>query len=770
MSIIASIRRPRPFNPAYDGAKISEVPLAFSRKLATAAALLVALAGAGRSRSHAAAPSPDGEPNRHLNARVCAGCHMNIYERYGHTGMARAFYAPSPESFPNFRPYFHRPSGTWFQMVAKDGAYYQRVWQIGYSGKQENFSEWKIDYVMGSGNHVRSYLHRTIRNTLIELPLAWYAEKGGYWAMNPGFDNEDPTARRNVGYECMFCHNGYPSIPAGHDDPGAEPVYALPLPDGIDCQRCHGPGGNHVRVAQLPNAKRADLRSTIVNPARLPAARAMEVCMQCHLETTSLPLPNEIRRYDRAPYSYRPGEPLTSFILFYDHAPGRGKDDKFEIVSSVYRLRKSQCFLRSGGALTCTTCHNPHDIPHGPEAADHYNAACRQCHSGSLAGDHPQAGNCIACHMPKRRTEDVVHVVMTDHLIQRRAPANLLADFPKGDRTETDYQGEVVPYGTPDLPADDLYTAVAQVAAKTNLAAGVPRLEAALAERQPASPVFYLQMGDAYCSTNQYAKAVGPYQQAATRQPKSSVVLRRLAYAFLGAGQPQQALDPLLRATAVQPSDAEAWYDLALIQTELGKDTDALSSLAKANQLDPEYAEAQNRLGAVLAKTGQTGLAEGAYRSSLRIQPTLADAHANLADLLAARNDLEEAVWHYQRAGGKPITQFRYGVTLARMNRLAEAQTQIEAALKSNPSLAEGHDVLGGLLEKQGRLDAAEVQYREAVRIRPDLGGAHFDLGRVLAKRRDLPAAAEEFRKAAADPEPAVRQQALQALQAIGAH
>src|SRR5271169_3826183 len=85
----------------------------------------------------------------------------------------------------------------------------------------------------------------------------------------------------------------------------------------------------------------AELRSAIVNPARLPAARAMEVCMQCHLETTSFPLPNEIRRYDRAPYSYRPGEPLTAFMLFYDHAPGRGKDDKFEIVSSAYRLRKS---------------------------------------------------------------------------------------------------------------------------------------------------------------------------------------------------------------------------------------------------------------------------------------------------------------------------------------------------------------------------------------------------------------------------------------------
>jgi Tfp pilus assembly protein PilF len=693
---------------------------------------------------------------------------MNIYQTYRRTGMARGFYRPSAESFPDFHPYFHRPSGTWFQMVSKDGAYYQRVWQIGYDGRPENVSEWKIDYVMGSGNHVRSYLHRTVRNTLIELPLAWYTEKGGFWALNPGFDHKDPTARRTIGYECMFCHNGYPSIPDGHDDPGVEPVYRT-LPEGIDCQRCHGPGGNHVRVAGAAHPKPADLRNSIVNPARLPSARAMEVCMQCHLETTSLPLPSEIRRYDRTPFSYRPGEPLSSFMLFYDHAPGSGREAKFEIVNSAYRLRRSQCFLRSNGALTCTTCHNPHDIPHGPAAADHYNAVCRKCHSVVSGENHAQAANCTGCHMPKRRAEDVVHAVMTDHLIQRRPAPNLLAEFPEEEQHRSDYLGEVAPYAPTDLGADDLYTAVAQVAFKANLAAGISRLEAAIAGRRPASVAFYLELGDAYCSTNQYAKAIPLYQQAAASRFNASVVLRRLSFAYLGAGQLQQALDPLLRATQTDPSDPGAWYDRGLVETDMGRDGDAIRSLRRANELDPEYAAAEDRLGAVLSKTGRKDLAEAAYRAALRIQPTLADANANLANLLAAEDRLEEAVWYFERASEKAIDQFRFGVTLARMNRLTEAQTRIEIALKADPNLAEAHNVLGGLFEKQGRLDGAEFQYREAVRIRPDLGGAHFDLGRVLAKRRDLPAAAEEFRKAAADPDPAIRQQALQALQVIGA-
>ena len=38
---------------------------------------------------------------------------------------------------------------------------------------------------------------------------------------------------------------------------------------------------------------------------------------------------------------------------------------------------------RAQGKLTCDTCHNPHRAPRGAEAAAHYAAVCRQCHSAA---------------------------------------------------------------------------------------------------------------------------------------------------------------------------------------------------------------------------------------------------------------------------------------------------------------------------------------------------------------------------------------------------
>jgi predicted CXXCH cytochrome family protein len=199
--------------------------------------------------------------------------------------------------------------------------------------------------------------------------------------------------------------------------------------------------------------------------------------MQCHLQPASGGVPSLIRRFNRGPFSFVPGEPLANFLLIFDHAPGAGHDDEFEIVnSSAYRLRKSQCFLKSNGGMTCTTCHDPHKANFGAQALRHYSDVCRQCHGSVSRENHPVAvSECVSCHMQKRRTEDVVHVVMTDHWIQRRpAPADPLAPLPERHGAAAEYRGEVVPYYPSPLPASDaIYRAVAQVTMQNNLARGV---------------------------------------------------------------------------------------------------------------------------------------------------------------------------------------------------------------------------------------------------------------------------------------------------------
>src|SRR5262249_41684821 len=155
--------------------------------------------------------------------------------------------------------------------------------------------------------------------------------------------------------------------------------------------------------------------------------------------------------------------------IHFDHAPGTGRDDKFEIAGAAYRLRKSACFQRS--EMTCLTCHDPHDIPRAAAAVQRYVAICQSCHDSTHRSGVPRSSNvpvgatCLDCHMPKRRTEDAVHVVMTDHYIQRDKPAaDLLA--PRVEPDNYEYRGQVVLYYPPTLPStpdNELYLALAQV-------------------------------------------------------------------------------------------------------------------------------------------------------------------------------------------------------------------------------------------------------------------------------------------------------------------
>ncbi len=743
------------------------------------AALMGALVGAGVWwRMHAQRTAPPQTAGRYADPAVCADCHPDIAATYAKTGMGRAFHRVRTQdiSWPaSGKPYHHAASDTFFQMVQRDGAWFQRRWQIGFDGKETNVDEKRVDYVLGSGNHARTFLHLTEKGTLQELPLGWYAEKSGYWAMNPGYDRADYAGSvRPIYYECMACHNGYPRIPQGEHKDVNQAIYLQPLPEGIDCQRCHGPGQKHVDLASAGAAVEA-VRAAIVNPARLNQDRQIEVCLQCHLETSNEKLPYAVVRLDRAQFSYVPGQPLSGYELIFNRS--QGNLNNFEVAQAGYRLRESQCFLKSAGKLRCTSCHNPHDIPHGPQAITHYNQVCLGCHqavTASATAPHTADANCVSCHMPKRRTDDAVHVVMTEHLISRRPPpGDLLAD--KSERPETQpYQGEVVPYYPAKVAStqdDQLTVAVAQVREQSNLKVGLPQLASLIEKYHPESPSYYAELAQGYGAAGDAASAVKYFEEASKRDPDSANRLIQWADALGGTGQWPLAEEKLRRATELAPDDPAAWGKLGWALWQQNKAAEAQAALTKAISLGPEVPDLYNNLGLVLWGVGDRAAAEKQFRAALRIQPGVAEWRLNLGRALASQGQLAEASFQMEQSVRfKPSyaeARLDYARVLTDLNRPDDAEKQAKLAVEADPRSGAGHEIYGALLYGRGDLSGASRELADAVQLQPQDWRAQYELGIVLARQGDRAGAIQHLTAAAQGPDPNARAAAEQALHGL---
>jgi hypothetical protein len=477
-------------------------------------------------------------------------------------------------------PDFTRPDGSAlrnYTLTEHDGRYYVRR----LPGDVPP-AEVSVDYVIGSGGLASSYLHRTRDNKLIELPVTWYAEKGGTWGMSPGYDRPaHPGFSRDLAYRCMFCHNAYPVLDPGHGDTEGESVFPAKLPEGIDCERCHGPGAAHAEAARSGKS-RAEIRAAIVNPSRLSPDRQLEVCMQCHLETTSLASFASITKFDRGVFSYRPGQPLGDYIQYFDHAPGTGHDEKLELVSEAYRLRQSACFLKSKGRLTCTTCHDPHGA-----SVSNTDRVCTSCHE-----PHAANGSCVECHMPKRQASDAIHIAITDHRIARR-PAPQLPLIEQHDGNTPDYKGEVVAYYP--QPADPLY------------------LAAANGELLPSTfPEAYYR--------------AGMFDDALRLAPDNW----RYIY---GAGRAKQSIPMLERALALAPWETAILQALGAAYFNGNRPGDAARAFREATERDPEDAMAFSNLGNILLRTGDSAGAEKAFREAIRLRPEMPQLRDNLRNM-----------------------------------------------------------------------------------------------------------------------------------------
>lgn len=714
------------------------------------AAVAVALGFIGLAVGSQVADDPS--TSQYVDPQLCQPCHSDIHDSYQQVAMGRSFYRPSAENviedYSLNNHFYHELSNRHYRMIQRDGRFYQRRYQLDAQGREQNVFEMEATHIIGSGNHARSYLNLDDSGVLRQLPVSWYTQEQR-WAMSPSYDRPDHyDFSRRVSHACMFCHNAYPPLPEPSDHFGLASRFPKGLPSGIDCQRCHGPGTRHLELASSGSADAADIRRAIVNPVRLGPEREMEVCNQCHLPVaTASP---HIQRFGRSIYSYRPGEPLADYIVHFDLVDPMTQElsERFEVDSSSYRLQRSPCFIRSRGRMTCTTCHNPHHAPRGEEAVRHYRERCLDCHAKLSPRAHPQPGesDCVSCHMPQRRTQDAVHVVMTDHLIQRHLPQrDLLAPLKEDHSPKTD--GVVLhnPAWVPDTERE-LYWGLGQIQFPANLSHGLKRLERALPKLRGSSPEPYLRLALIQEKAGNHDQAGMNLRRALEADPDLVLGRFKLGEVLRVQGQLGEAAEQYRHTLRLDRNHAEAHNALGLILKERQLTEPAMEHFRRALSSDLLSHDAHANLGMIFLQQGKVAEAARAFHRSLQIKPDNAEAYRSLGVAQAELGRQQEAIDALQQAIRlKPDDSkafYNLGVAQAELGRQNQAVESFKRATSLEPDHVEAHSSLGVAYGQQGRLAEAVGAFKQAIRIDPDFGEAHSNLALVYGQLGQWPEAA----------------------------
>ncbi len=619
-----------------------------------AAALLVAVAllsagcraPSGDVLAQRGIPVSVGAAPGYVPDRACASCHSEIYSAFQEVGMAQSFFRPSAERMiEDFtaEPFYHQPSQRYYRMRRQGERLFFERYRVDSDGQRLHPYEVEVDWILGSGHTSRLYLIHDPGGELYQLPLAWYSQ-GAKWGMAPGFDSADHAGlERRVRHECMFCHNAYPEVASGSDAYAMAQTFPLDLPQGIGCQRCHGPGAEHLRAAVSGASEAA--RSTIVNPAKLAPRLAADICYGCHFQP-SVVLAG-VRRFGRSIYSFRPGEPLTDYLALLDvDEQDRSREQRFEINHHPYRLEQSACFRQSPpGELSCSRCHDPHRKVAPAARKAHYRDACLSCHQAAACAlssmadgvDLPAvaADDCAACHMSRRRTQDVVQVVMTDHLIRRRPGGEeLLAELEETVPILT--EAELIrPLPGSNAELDGIYRASAVIRAGGS-AAATRYLAAVLPGQQLDSPEPQLDLIKGLLGVGNFAAAAAVATATLEVWPELVSARDWRAIARVQLEDKEGALADLKLSLATAGGRPEPLFNQGLVLAALGRFEEAAAALRQAVELRPNFPVAWVYLGRVLERLEEPAEAARAYRQALSLEPDNDQAAAFLEHLLAS--------------------------------------------------------------------------------------------------------------------------------------
>ena len=598
------------------------------------------------------------DSNGYVGKEVCKECHAGIYQTFIQTGMGKSIgLATKRKSAGNFNK----------DVMVHDtflGFYYKPYWE----GDSFRILEYKlrhkdtiykrketVKYIIGSGQHTNSHLMET-NGYITQMPLTFYTQRQ-QWDLPPGFENGFNTRfGRQIGLECMSCHNAIPGFV-----PGAENKFD-DVPNGINCERCHGPGRIHVALKRkgvlVDTAKEIDF--SIVNPKKLSLERQFDICQRCHLQG------NTVLKPGKSYVDYRPGmrlaDVMTVFLPKYE-----GVKNEFIMASHVDRMKMSKCFK---AGITCVTCHNPH-VSVKETSILHFNQICMGCHNQSKKQLIPDSikckTNCTDCHMPKSGSIDIPHVRITDHWIQ--------------------------------LPVQ-----LQNLKGKEKKFVGLTPIN----EKRVASNIMalaYLQQFEKFEPEHSYLlDSAYEYIKRIPDDNKTLKLNEMVHFHFLKKNY--QAINELIKSEGAESfinqfkkwsdNNNKAWtfYRIGEAFYQLGDFSSSLMFLENATQFAPNNVAFKNKLGAVLFANGKLQEAKLLFEQMIRAYPKDAMSYCNLGYVYFVQNKFDLAMTHFDLAlkldpNYEKAVVNKY-LLLEKMNQLKQAQKMLKDFLIDHPN---AHDL-----------------------------------------------------------------------------
>ncbi len=651
----------------------------------------------------------------YVGAAACASCHEDQYSGFQEHGMANSFYELTAHNTVETLP------GPW--IVDRANGYRYRAERRGDSvvqveelqdrgGRVIHTLERRMKYVMGSGTAARTYFDDS-EGFLYELPLTWYTQKER-WDFSPGYQVANKRFDRKVPERCMACHNDYTE---------AEPFAGgkfVDIPQGIGCERCHGPGALHVSERLAVPEPLTEIDATIVNPAHLNLERRLDVCQQCHLHTTV-----SVLREGNEAFDFRPSHDLSAFVAMYS-VPEPDLGTEIGVISHADRMRQSACFIETvarSGSFECTTCHDPHGGFRASGPA-YFNQTCLTCHASpalSVLPSHPGAeANCVDCHMPRIEASEAPHSSFTDHRIRVVSSREVASPAPtEAGRLESYWPED----GRTEYEGMALVILGRQRADAALLGEGAALLDSLARQGDLHGEAHFLR-GLARLELGDPRAALEGLGAAIRLDGDVPELLNAFAQALEATGgELAVAEEAYGRALAAQPARADIWVNYGRFLESQGRLQEATEAYRRATEQEPWLAAASYNLGTALARSGQLAQARRSLLEAVKLEPRDPQIWGNLGAVYGQLGQPDSTRFAFEQAvllaPDNPVALGNLGAYYVNSREYDRAIPYLERAIRASPDYADALANRAAAHYQLGEHGSARLYARRALKAQP---------------------------------------------------